>query len=106
MANTIRYSEGTDTIVTTAAKVDSYNDDFYSEYTAFYSVVEGDLMNNWKGEDSDTFRQRANDVRPFFDQMREIISEYSTFLRNTANAHEARMADSKDQVTSKCTFGD
>jgi uncharacterized protein YukE len=106
MANSIRYSEGTDTIISTAAKVDSYNDDFYAEYTEFYSIVEGELMSNWKGEDSDMFRQKANDVKPYFESMREIISEYSTFLRNTANAHESRMADSKAQVNTACSFGD
>ncbi|EWM54971.1 WXG100 family type VII secretion target [Ruminococcus flavefaciens] len=106
MANSIRYSEGTDSVVNTAAKIDSLNDDFYSEYTEFYSTIEGDLMSNWKGEDSETFRQRANDVKPHFESMKDVISEYATFLRNTANAHEARMEDSKDQVGSSCAFGD
>lgn len=106
MANSIRYSEGTDSILNTAAKIDSLNDEFYSEYTEFYSTIEGELMVNWKGEDSDAFRQRANDVKPNFELMKEVIEEYASFLRNTANAHEARMEDSKDQVSTKCSFGD
>lgn len=106
MANSIRYNDGTDTIVTTAARIDSLNDEFFSEYTEFYSTIDGDLMVNWKGEDSDAFRQRALDAKPHFELLKDIISEYATFLRNTANAHEARMQDSKDQVTSKISFDD
>lgn len=104
MGNSIRYSEGADSIRAIAAKIDNLNDDFYSEYTEFYSIVEGELMSNWKGDDSDAFRAKANDEKSHFESMKDVISEYATFLRNTANAHEARMEDSKDQVGTACAF--
>lgn len=106
MANSIRYSEGTDNVVNTAGKIDNLNDEFYAEYTEFYSTIDGELMSNWRGEDCDAFRTKANDVKPHFELMKEVIEEYASFLRNTANAHEARMEDSKDQVGSKCSFDD
>ncbi len=104
MGNSIRYSEGADSIRKTAAKIDNLNDDFYKEYTEFYSIVEGELMSNWKGDDADAFVTKANDEKGHFESMKEVISEYATFLRNTANAHESRMEDSRDQISSACAF--
>ena len=43
MANTIRYSEGTDRAVQIAAKIDALSEDFNSEYTQMYSMIEGEL---------------------------------------------------------------
>lgn len=106
MANSIRYSDGTDTIVNAAARIDNLNDDFYAEYTEFYSTIDGALMSNWKGDDSENFKIKANDVKPHFELLKDVISEYATFLRNTANAHEARMEDSRNQIDSACSFGD
>ena len=96
--NSVRYSEGTDTIVTTSMEISSLGDDFFREYNDLYALVENELATVWKGEDSDAFRQKVNET------MRDTISEYALFLRNTANAHEARMEDSKGQVQSNCTF--
>ena len=96
MANTINYLSGTDAVVAAANKLDSLNDDFFSTYSEFYSLIEGDLMVNWKGEDSDAFRQRCNDTKPHFELMKEIIAEYAAFLRKTAFEHEKRMQESRD----------
>ena len=104
MANSIRYSEGTDSILNTAAKIDSLNDEFYSEYTEFYSTIEGELMVNWKGEDSEAFREKVGDMKHFFDTMREAMNDYAAFLRQTANAHESRMEDSRSMIDTNCKF--
>lgn len=106
MGRSIRFSAGTDTIVSTAAKIDNYNDEFYSEYTEFYSVIEGELKANWKGEDSDAFNQKADNVKPLFTEIKEIISDYATCLRNAANAHESRMEESRSQADSLGSLGD
>ncbi|MBQ9894477.1 MAG: hypothetical protein IJM38_03730 [Ruminococcus sp.] len=102
--NSIRYSEGTDSVINTATQISELGDEFFREYTQLYNLVEGDMASNWKGEDFDAFKQRVNDEKHFFETMRDIITEYATFLRNTANAHEARMEDSKTQVDSNCSF--
>jgi hypothetical protein len=102
--NFIRYSEGTDTVVNTALQISSLGDSFFNEYTALYNLVENDLAACWKGEDSDAFRMKVNEEKHFFESMRDVISEYSAFLRNTANAHNARMEDSKDQANVLCNF--
>ena len=104
MANSIRYSEGTDTIINTSAKIDSLNDEFFSEYTEFYGYVDGELVNCWRGEDADYFKQKAYEAKPNFERLRDILSEYSSYLKNTANAHEARMMDSKEQAVNRCSF--
>ncbi|MBR1823364.1 MAG: WXG100 family type VII secretion target [Ruminococcus sp.] len=102
--NSIRYGEGTETVVNTAAQISSLGDDFFREYTALYTLVENDLSNCWKGEDADAFKQKVNEMKHYFESMRDVITEYATFLRNTANAHDARMEDSKGQVQSNCNF--
>lgn len=102
--NSIRYGEGTETVVNTASQISSLGDDFFREYTSLYNLVENELANCWKGEDSEAFKQKVNEMKHYFDSMRDVITEYATFLRNTANAHDARMEDSKSQVQSNCTF--
>lgn len=104
MANTIRYSEGTDRAVQIAAQIDALSDDFNSEYTQMYSMIEGELSSYWKGEDSEAFRERVGDMKHFFDTMREAMSDYAAFLRQTANAHEARMEDSRSMIDTNCKF--
>lgn len=103
-SNSIRYSEGTDSIINTAAAISELGDEFFNEYTQLYDLVDGELSNVWKGEDSDAFKNKVNEEKRYFETMRDIINEYATFLRNTANAHEARMEDSRSQVDSNCAF--
>jgi len=102
--NSIRYNEGTDSIINTAAAISELGDEFFNEYTQLYDLVEGELSNVWKGEDSDAFKNKVTEEKRYFETMRDIINEYATFLRNTANAHEARMEDSRSQVDSNCAF--
>lgn len=102
--NSIRYSEGTDSIINTAAAISELGDEFFNEYTQLYNLVEGELSNVWKGEDSNAFKNKVTEEKRYFETMRDIINEYATFLRNTANAHEARMEDSRSQVDSNCAF--
>ena len=104
MAKSIRFSEGTDSAVRIAAQIDALSDDFNSEYTQMYSMIEGELSSYWKGEDSDAFREKVGDMRHFFDTMREAMNDYAAFIRQTANSHEARMEDSKSLVDKNCTF--
>lgn len=101
----VRYSEGTDTIVTVSTQIDALGDEFFREYNDLYNLVENELAGGWKGEDYEAFKQKVNEEKHFFESMRDVISEYATFLRNTANAHNARMEDSKSQVQSNCNFG-
>lgn len=102
--NSIRYGEGTEAIINIATQISSDGDDFFNEYTQLYTLVENELITSWKGEDADAFRQKVNEMKHYFETMRDVITEYATFLRNTANAHDARMEDSKSQVASNCTF--
>ncbi len=102
--NTIRYSEGTDHVVQIAAQVEGLSEDFGSEYTQMYSMIEGELSAAWKGEDSQAFKEKVGEMKHFFDTMRETMCDYASFLRKTANAHEARMEESRAQADSNCSF--
>ena len=101
--NSIRYTEGTETVVNIASQITSLGDDFFREYTQLYNMVETDLAACWKGEDAEAFKTKVEGEKHLFESMRDVINEYATFLRNTANAHDARMNDSKEQVSS-CSF--
>jgi predicted Zn-dependent protease len=107
MANhSIRYGEGTDAVINTAAQIDNLGDDFFQEYSELFKLIESELDAVWSGSDYDALRHKAQQARPHFDSMRNVISEYATFLRNTARAHEDRMQDSRNQANSNCGFGD
>lgn len=103
--NSIRYSEGTDAVLNLASKISSLGDDFFKEYTDLYTIVLNDLEACWRGDDYEAFKTVVQDEKHYFEAMRDCINEYATFLRNTANAHEARKDDSKTQATTNCTFG-
>ena len=102
--NTIHYREGTETVVQVSIDIDSLADDFFSEYNALYQLVENQLGTAWKGEDYEAFKQKVNAEKHYFDSMRDVMNEYATFLRNTANANQGRMEDSKSQVETGCGF--
>lgn len=103
MANIIRFSDGTDAVLTTATQLESLSDDFFRVYTQLYTLIESDIAISWKGDDYDAFRQITEGERHVFDSMREVINEYASFLRSAANAHNARMQDSRS-ASSHVTF--
>lgn len=103
MPNIIRFSDGTDAVLTTATQLESLSDDFFRVYTQLYTLIESEMAINWRGDDYDAFRQVTEDERHIFESMREVINEYASFLRTTANAHNARMQDSRS-ATSQVTF--
>lgn len=104
MPNYIRLTEGTEALRATATKLDTLNDDFFSKYSKFYSIIDSELRMNWKGDDSDAFYRQAQNAKVYFEEMREILTEYSAFLRNTANSNDAREEDSRAQANAQCTF--
>ena len=102
--NTIRYAEGTETVVQVSIDIDNLADEFFTEYNALYLLVENELGTVWRGEDYEAFKQKVNAEKHYFDSMRDVMNEYATFLRNTANANQGRMDDSKSQVETGCDF--
>ena len=102
--NIINYSAGTEQVIQVAAQIDALSDDFNNEYTQMYSMIEGELSSAWKGEDSVAFKEKVGEMKHFFDTMRETMNDYASFLRQTANAHEARMEDSRSMAGTACDF--
>ena len=102
--NSILYSGGTEKVLQIANQIDLLSEDFKNEYDKMYSMIEVELAAFWKGEDSEAFREKVGQKKIFFENMRETMCDYATFLRNTANAHEARAEDSLEQIDGKCDF--
>jgi len=102
--NTVRYSEGTEMIIQIAAKIVDLSIDFGNEYNQMYSMIESELSAAWKGEDSETFKEKVGEMKQFFDNMRGVMCDYAAFLKNTAVAHEARMENSKAYADSNCSI--
>lgn len=99
MSRSIRFSEGTDALLASAAQLDSLNESYVRNYTSFYSLLESDVASNWRGEDAETFRIKSEEMRMMFESLQEIISSYSDALRNAAKANEARMEESRNAVS-------
>ncbi|MDE6102160.1 MAG: hypothetical protein K2F73_04220 [Ruminococcus sp.] len=105
MANeTINLPEGPDPVLQVAADIGNLGNDFFQKYSDLYKLVENELANCWKGKDYDAFKMKVSDEKPRFDEMRDIINEYSTTLRNAINAHVERMEDSTGQVQQGASF--
>ena len=83
--NSIRYTEGTETVVNIASQITSLGDDFFREYTQLYNMVETDLAACWKGEDAEAFKTKVEGENPFFESMRDVINEYATCPGDTGS---------------------
>jgi len=47
------------------------------------------LQNTWNSDASNTIRSNFNALQPKFENFREVVNSYSTFLDQTVNAYNA-----------------
>jgi len=97
---TINIPDGTGAILNVATDLDGLVDEFFKEYSELTTMTEGDLAASWKGDDYIKFKTNVDNSKPKFERLRDILTEYASNLRNDAQAHENRVADSAAQVDS------
>lgn len=86
-------TQGVESLRSSSVKVQNQAENFLTRYTKFFQVIEGDLSTNWQGSGSQEFREKANEMRPKYQQMYEIINQYAFFISQTADAYEQQAQD-------------
>ncbi len=99
MASTINLPDGPDPVLGVVKNIEKFADDFQREYSALYDLVAGELANNWKGSDYDSFKSKMDEEKIHFDSMYDVIVEYHRNLRNAIYAHVGRKADSENKAS-------
>ena len=102
---TINLPEGPDPVLSVATNISDLSDQFFGHYNNLYKLVENELAACWKGKDYEAFKTKVNEEKERFNEMRDILVDYSTKLRNAVNDHVERMNDSTGQVESAVSFG-
>lgn len=101
---TINLPEGPDPVLAIATEISNLSDAFFGHYTALFNLVENELAACWVGKDFDSFKEKVNQEKQRFDEMRDILVDYSTKLRNAVNDHVTRVEDTAGQVESAVSF--
>lgn len=67
-----------------AKKVDSKASEYYQTYTDLVNEVRRFTDSEWQGEDAKEFCRKVEDFENDFKNMKELMEEYASFLRQAA----------------------
>lgn len=93
MANLRSLSGGTDELRSIASKISDSATEFFKEYEAIYSLYDNELKSSWIGSGDKAFRTNTDAVKPKFEQLRELMNDYSAALINAADSYDSQEAD-------------
>lgn len=68
-------------------KISNASDVIKREFNKLYSIVE-EINSGWDDESSSTFVARIKDYKPSFDELTEVINNYSITTEKTAAEYE------------------
>lgn len=72
----------------TANDISNLAADYESKYNQFYIEVNTLTGENWSGEDTTAFINQVEGFRDDFKKMHDLMEQYVTYLRNTAQAYD------------------
>ena len=102
-ANIRSLNEGTDSLRKIASDITNTATDFHREFGALYGVIEGDLPPIWDGTGSKEFQSVASGAKPKFEQLFDLMNEYSSQLIKAADVYDSQAEDVKS-ATNNITF--
>lgn len=82
-----------------ATEVDNLADDYENLYRKFLSEVENLTTTDWKGTDADAFREQVKGFSDDFSKMKQLMNDYATFIRQTADSYEETQNNLKQQAS-------
>lgn len=85
-----------------AQKVDDLADKYLAEYTALYNAVT-EMQSAWSGVDNTAYTNQIGGFKDDFQRMENLMREYSSFLKETANKYRATQADIKTKAQQLAT---
>lgn len=83
----------------TAKDIDGIADKYESSYQRFMDEVETLTTTDWKGVDADAFREQVKGFRDDFAKMKQLMNDYATFIRQTADEYERTQNNIKQQAS-------
>ena len=72
-----------------ADEVDKKAGKYYDEYVALLTDVQTLTTNYYVGEDATAFCEKVNGFKKDFENMKDLMNKYATFLRNAANNYKS-----------------
>lgn len=94
--NSIRRAE-IDELRATARRISVIAEDYYSEYTAMYGIIEDNLRYVWVGPDSDSFVENVEGVKYKFKNMYDTMKSYEQFLYDVAQKYEEQARQMEEE---------
>ena len=80
-----------------ARRVAAIAEDYSSEYTSMYSVIEDNLRYVWVGPDSDSFVENVEGVKYKFKNMYDTMKSYEQFLYDVAQKYEEQARQMEEE---------
>lgn len=85
-----------------AQKVEGFADNYLSEYTALYTLV-NEMQAAWSGTDNTAYTTQIEGFKDDFQKMEKLMREYATFLKESAAKYRAAQADIKSKAQQLAT---
>ena len=74
-------------LLDSANYIDQINEEYKRQYNELYTNVET-LSTVWQGDDNIAFTNKIKEFYNDFNSMNILLSQYTTFLKNSANSYE------------------
>lgn len=75
-----------------AGKIDEYSADYKKTYTQLFTEVQA-MGANWQGSDNLSYTTQIKGFEEDFTKMYTLMTEYATFLRNSAASYKTTQAN-------------
>ena len=93
---TIRHlNAGTDELRKSASTINNLSTDIFKNYEAIVTLVDSELSDVWQGSGIDAFKAAIEGIKPAFNQLHELMNEYSEMLTNTATSYDSQEQELK-----------
>lgn len=86
---------------TQAGKVDQEATDYFNEYNSLLRDVELLTSTDYTGEDANEFLQKVRGFEPDFSKMKNLMNEYASFLRQSADNYQNTQENVKNMIKSQ-----
>ena len=84
-------------LIESANYIDEINDEYHRLYNQLNSDVDG-LSMSWQGKDNIAFTNQIKEFNDDFNQVSVLLSQYSNFLKNSANSYRQTQDELVNQV--------
>lgn len=81
-----------------AGEVDEVATNYESKYNNLLNSISTFTSSDWKGDDANKFREKAEGFRNDFIKMKNLMNEYATTLRQFATNYEETQERIKQQA--------